>query len=308
MNRRYKILIPILLLLVALFFYLRRQAPVEQTFRLFHADSLQIARIEIRQSERYVLLEKQDGIWMMTHPQRWRAQMSLIDNLFRDLINNEISTTIISESTEHDRFYGLDSPDALVLKLYDSHGRILDNVRIGNAGNPFDYIRREGSNAIYQTRAKVANVFVPEPQHWRDPRLLDIAEHQILRIAVRYRKNSYTLAPDPPYWRYTDSRESFMIPLENTAIVRVLNVLNQLQTYTFYEGDNTQYLPLFEDPDCTVEVFLRDRTKRKLTFTRLSDTEFLLMLDDDSTVLYSVLFDTVNRFTRASEIFRMLYG
>jgi len=309
MSRRYKILIPILLSLAAIFFYMRwKHEGVEKTFRLFQADSLSIGRIELRKGEQYIILEKQDSLWMMIDPLQWRVQEDLIKNLFRDLINSDISDAVVSESTDNDSYYGLDPAHALQMKLYDRKGGLLDHVFIGNTGNPFDYIRRQGSTSIYQTRTKVANVFIPDAPVWRDISVLNIPESQILRIAVGYRKNSYTLTAELPRWRYTDSRENFVIPVENTAIVRVLNVLNNLNTMQFYDGDNSAYLPLFADPECTVEVFLRHRIMRKLSFARLNDTEFILMLDDDPKVLYGVIFDSINRFTRSAEIFKMLYG
>ncbi len=308
MNRRYKILIPLVLLLIAVFIYLRRQEPVEQTFRLFQADSLAIAGIEIRKGDRSIAMEKQDEVWMMTEPFQWRVQNELIANLFRDLISSDISNTVITTGTEDDHRYGLEPDIVLQVKLLDAGGRVLDHVHIGNAGNPFDYIRRVGSRQIYQTRAKVVNVYVPDAQIWRDPNILSIEERDILRINVRYRKNSYTLIKEAQNWRYTDSRESFPIPIENRAIVRVLNVLRDLFTMQLYVDDNRPLIPLFDDPECIVDVYLRNRTKRTLTFARSSEMEFILMLDDDTKVLYGVLYDTLERFTRAAEIFKMLYG
>ena len=307
MKKRDLILLIVLLALVGTYFVLRTKKPVERGVSIFSIDSLSVGAFEIISPDNSMTIKMEDGEWWVTSPIRWKADSYRMEQFFRNVFHTPIPSSMMSSGEAAIIRYNLGEDQALQIKAFDKAGKLRDHVYFGNAGAPHDYLRYAKDDRIYQIRNKVAYVYEPETALWRDPRILDIEEHDIEKIDVTYSRNSYSLIHEPTGWRYKDSSEDFVIHPDNRQMMRVLNILRLLETRVFLDGDNSSYAPEIQNPHCVVTVHLKDKQKKKLTFIRRDNT-FYLMVDGDASTLFSVPGDVLDRFTRAAMIFREVYG
>ncbi|MEF3693897.1 MAG: DUF4340 domain-containing protein, partial [Candidatus Cloacimonadota bacterium] len=205
--------------------------------------------------------------------------------------------------------YGLVPGQALEVMVWDKKNKLRDHVYFNNFGQSFDYFRYEGSNEIFQLRTLVSRVYTGAIQNWRSPVLMRIFEDVITSIEVTYPENSYRLEHREDKWIYRDAANLFQIHHENRPLLRALNILNNLDTMVFFDGDNSRFMEAFRNPKCTVVLNLTDGSKRKLTFADLAEDGHALMMDDNPKTLYGIANDTMLRFTVNKDYFRQLpYG
>jgi len=171
-------------------------------------------------------------------------------------------------------------------------------------GNPYDYFRYYGSDKVYQIKSKVARNFSTQLSTWRSPIIAHHDEDELESIDVVHPKNSFTLSRKGYEWFYKDAKEAFPIPPSNRGIMKVVSILANLDTYIFIDGGQAEYSEKLANPDCTVTLHLVNNKTQVLTFIKGSDENYLLMIDGDSSVLFTVTFDTVFRFMRHAGVFR----
>lgn len=304
MKKNRKLLIIILLLLVAAYFLLRLRQPQERQSRIYDLDSLSIGTIEVFDQADTLKFKKLNGVWNLTSPVAWAADTLRIQALFMRVLNAKFPKTTMGEGKEAIKNYLLEDDKALHIVVGDAKGRNKIHTMFSNVGNPYDYFRYAGSDKVYQIKSKVFNTFTTELSTWRSPHVVYHEEGDLDSIDVVYTKNSFTLTRKKYDWFYKDAREEFPIPTTNLGIMKVVSILANLDTYVFVDGGANEYLPKFAKPECEVTLHLTDKTTQMLSFVRLEDDRYLLMVDKDPSVLFMVPFDTVFRFMRHADVFR----
>ncbi|PKN76098.1 MAG: hypothetical protein CVU49_01660 [Candidatus Cloacimonetes bacterium HGW-Cloacimonetes-2] len=309
MKRRIIIFGIILLVLIAAYFVLSRNSNTDNRQRVFNADSLQIGKITVMDFSDTLQLEQTENGWRITDPVKWEANQEHMKNFFKSVINANYPKTEMTSSEDAIERYGLTKEKALQVITYDKKGRKQDHVYFNNFGNSWDYFRYEGESKIYQIYDSVSNIFRPVLTNWRSPVLVRIWEDELKSIEVTYPKNSYTLVHEPKRWVYRDKNVAFEIPAENRPLLRILNLLINLDTMSFFDGDNSRLMPAFENPLAVVKLNKTDDTVTTLSFAYTDETQHLMMIDDKSDPLYGVVNDSILRFTIHAEYFRQLpYG
>lgn len=309
MNRRILISLAVFAVLILAFFVLRNQDAREKTTPIFGLDSLAIGKIRILSPNDTIMIEPKENGWWLSEPVSWAADTSQVNNFFKDVIKGNYPKTAMTTSKDAVTRYGLDGSKGLQVILYDKKGKKQDHVYFSNNGNVYDYLRYEGSTDIYQMNKLISNVYGNGVIDWRSPEILRAPETDLSSIQTTYPGGSYTLTHKDKDWIYRDSKEEFTIPYDNRAIMRLLNILVNLDTRQFLDGDNKQYLQLFKTPKATVVLSFKDGKKTKLTFAGSDNNEFYLMLNDDPKVLFGVVNDTIMRFTVNGDKFAQIpYG
>ncbi|MDP2172178.1 MAG: DUF4340 domain-containing protein [Candidatus Cloacimonadaceae bacterium] len=305
MKKRNLLLLIVLAVLIGAFFLLRRQSPTERNYRIFDADSLKIASIEIRDSEDAITMKLIDGKWRITDPIKWDVNTDPLNNFWNTVLNATYSRTEMSEDPDAVSRYKLEADNALQVKVLDTRGKLVAHVYFGNIGNPYDYFRFQGSGKIYQVRQNISLMFNAQLKTWRSPSLLSIAFDKLDKIEIKHPKNSYVLTRKGEDWHFKDKLEEFKIPAYNAAMGKILNVLERLDAYTYHDKDTDRFKALLENPEGDVTLTLTDKSTRRLTFIK-SGEEYLMMLDGDESIYYVMSFDTIHRFIRNAAIFRIL--
>ena len=91
--------------------------------------------------------------------------------------------------------------------------------------------------------------------------------------------------------------------------MKVVNILANLDTYIFIDAGDQKVLDKLKSPDWTVQLTLSDNRKQELKFAKYNEQQFILMVDNDPSVLFIVANDSVYRFTRNADTFKLkAYG
>jgi len=307
MKKRDVTLLIILVVLIGLYFLLRQNKPVEKPMPLVSLDSLKIGKIEIVLDTLAIAIQNTDKGWRISSPVDWPVDEDKLKALFKDIIHGDAPSMVVASGEDAIQRYRVNEENAMQIKVYDRKMKLKDHLYLASTEAPFEYLRYSNSSKIYQTRLKVSANFYPDLPYWRDPHILNIDAREIEKIEVKYRFNSYTLSINKGIWTYTDANQSFQIVPENRQMLRMLNILAVLKTYVFLDGDNSQFQEALANPHCSVKVYLSSGKVRLLDFVRGGE-EFYLRLDGDNSVLYGVVGDTLDRFTRSAEYFSERYG
>ncbi len=307
MKRNHLILLIILLVLIALYFILRVRQPLEKEIRFFKADSLTLAKIELRSVEDTIIVQKQNGLWRLTEPVKWEVNEDNLKTFFKDVLPIRTSSTPMSEDEKLQELYQVDEKEGIAVLLYDKANRLLDHAYIGVGDTAFDYGRHKNDKKIYQFKKNILNNIRPDIFQWRSPNITNLKAEQIDSINVVYRKNTYTLILKGRDVFYRDRKENFKISYYNRAHQKILNVLEKLMTYQFIDRDVDEHLKLLAKPDCSVTIYLKDKRIKTLTMVHKGEEGVVMIVDNNPETLYMMVFDFLNRFTRSAESFKAEY-
>ena len=303
MKRSKLILLLLLIILIGLYFLLRTTSPREKLTPVFALDTLAINRIEIFDTQDTLRMIKQKNVWRLEYPVHWEADSVKIHEFFRDVITAKYSTTPMGTGKEAIEKFHQQDEEALHIIVSDGNKSI--HTLFSNLNNPYDYFRYAGSNKIYQLKAKVTNNYNAELANWRSSHIVSHKENELLKIEVTHPKNKYTLTREGYQWTYHDAHQEFNIYPANRAMIKILNVLENLQTYLFVDNAQAEYAEKFKQPYCTVKLYLTNNRMQELKFIDYTQGHYLMMVDNDPKVLFVVVWDTVFRFTRHPDIFKM---
>ncbi|MDY0152119.1 MAG: DUF4340 domain-containing protein [Candidatus Cloacimonas sp.] len=302
MKRNRIILIVILVILCAAYIVLRLKRPEEQQKAVFELNLKQINTIEVFDMADTLKMAKIKGVWRLTDPVNWNVDTLRIASLFKDVLSAKYPKTPMGEGKESLKRFKITDAEALHLVVGDEKNTV--HVLFSNMGNPYDYFRYAGSDKVYQIKSKVMTAYSADLQQWRSPIIVMYAEDELESIEVTHKKNTYTLTRKKYDWYFKDAKNDFKIPLANLAIMKVVNILANMDTYVFVDGGDKETLDKFKTPDCVVTVQLTDKTSHELSFAYMDDKQYLMMVDKDPLVLFMVSTDTVLRFMRHADVFR----
>ncbi len=319
MKKSHWITLIVVVLLVGIYFIARNKQPVERELRFFKADSSAIGKLEFITTEDTVIVQKKGNSWQLTYPLVWDVSEQQLSSFFSQILPIQTSTTPMSEDKNLQRMYKVDEAGAVQVKTYDKSGKLIDHVYIGNGTETsFDYGRKQGDNKIYQFKTNITNVVNPDIFQWRSPNITNLKFQQIDHINVEYTKNAYTLTTVGDSIRYTDKKESFMIPIYNRAQYKIVNALENLMTWQFMDKDTEQYAKAFQNPDCRITVYLKNKSTKTFSLIHVktavteilpngqpNDVIILMMIDNKLTPLYQMTGDFINRFTRSANHFKV---
>lgn len=303
MKKNRLILLSVLILLVAAFFFLKNKRPIERTAKVFDIDTLSVNRIELFNAADTIKIVKKNNVWTLVHPVTWAADTLKIQSLFRDVVNGSYSKTPMGTGKEAIERFQQKEQETLHLVIANDKKSI--RVLFSNLGNPYDYFRYAGSNKIYQLKAKVTNVYTTELHTWRSPHVVSHIEDDLLKIEVSHPKNKYTLTRKDYDWFFKDKANDFLVNTNNIALIKILNILANLDTYVFIDDVENEWIAKFREPYCTVTLSLSDNRTQVLKFVDYQEGSYLMMVDDDPTVLFVVVWNSVFRFTRHPDVFKM---
>ncbi|MDD2331826.1 MAG: DUF4340 domain-containing protein [Candidatus Cloacimonetes bacterium] len=308
MKRLKYILLIAVVVLVGLWLALRKQRPVEKPLPIFPIDSLKIGKIELVHPDQTIAIAYLEGKWQIIEPIVWDIDPDMFTAFFRDVITATYSPVVMAEGKNYFESYNLSDSTRMQIKVYDKRQKLHTHVLVGNIGNPFDYFRYQGDERIYQIQRKIANVYDLDLGYWRDPRLLKIEEKDITRIDVLTYNQKYTLINNQGIWTFRDAQEEFEIHYTNRQIARIVNILASLETRSFFDGENGEYLQGLNTPLCEVNVYQTMDKVTNLKFAEFSPKRYVLMIDNQRNTIFEVMGDVLDRFSRWKEIFKSRPG
>lgn len=301
MKRNKLIPLLILLLLVGAYFLLKQNDSAGKMLDLVNLEIEKLDSVEIWSGEERIELVLDEGVWKLKDPVLWPADTLMVNQFFSELGEAKYASVPMSEGREALSRYNLEEETALHIRF--KAGRKTEHLLFGNIGNTWDYFRRAGDDTVYQTRNRIVQNFFPIMINWRSPIVVHYWEDELATIRVEHEKNKYSLSRDGAGWTFKDARHEFEVVNQNIALSKIVSILQNFRSYIFTSGEDSESKALFEQPMCTVWITDMEGKTRKLSFAKYIDQRYVMLLDDDFSVLYQVEFDTVFRFTRNPEIF-----
>lgn len=307
MNKKKRIIpAAILALLLITFLILRLNRPEEKTRPLFGLNPQKIDKIEIWEGEDRVDMAMVEGIWKISEPVVWNADSTKVAGFFEDVLAARYATTPMSLGPDAPNRYNLQEDSAMHVRV--SSGNKSVHLLFSNMGNPWDYFRFAGDDNVYQVKSKVVQRYQPLMINWRSPIVLQYFEEDLASIRAKHADNDYILTRDGSRWVYQDARQTFDVYFDNFALIKIISILQNMRTYVFADGREEHFTEAFKTPELEVWITDTEAKTRKLSFVKVDNERYMLMVDDDPHVLYQMGFDTVFRFMRNPEIFKRVSG
>jgi len=304
MNKRLIYSAIILLVLLLGYYFLRLRAPEERTRRIFDLNADKVDKIEVWNAAERVEITLKDGKWIIPKPFVWDADSTQVERFFTEVLAAEYPITPMSRVADARKSYRLDDENTLHVRV--SAGARSAHVLFSNLGNAWDYFCFENGSEVFQVKRKVVQHFGPDFAIWRNPLILRYFEEDLRSVRSRHTNGEFILTRDGAQWTFTSPEESFVVPFDNFALVKIISILQNMRTYIFADGRLPHLREAFEKPDCEVWITDVQGNTKKLSFAKVDQERFMLMVDDDPTLLYQVVYDTVFRFIRPADIFRRI--
>ncbi len=303
MKKNKLILLIVLAALLIVYIILRIGRPEEKLRPVYDLDSLSIQGIEVFDQANKLVLKKQKGIWLLSEPVAWEADTLRMNSLFKEVFAAKYPKTPMGEGPDAVKRFKLQDSEALHI-VVSGKGRKIHTL-FSNMGNPYDYFRFAGSEEVYQIKAKVFNNYTTELPMWRSPHVVNYEEDELLKIDVSLPKDAYTLTRNGYDWYYQNKTEKFLIPTTNLALMKLVNILANLDTYVFVDTVSTEIAERFKNPEYIVKLSLSQNRSQDMKFAKYDDKQFMMMVDNDPSVLFIISTDTIHRFNRSADLFKM---
>ena len=151
----------------------------------------QISKLEIRKSDKTLVLNKKDNTWHID-PEGYPADSDKVKNML-DVIEKLTLTALVSESKNYVR-YDLTNDKKLTVKAW--HGKTLSReFDIGKAANTYQhtFVRLAKDSNVYHARGDFRRKFNRTVDELRDKTVLSYTEKDIRKITLTKDQKTLTL-------------------------------------------------------------------------------------------------------------------
>ncbi len=305
MNKKQKIYIGILIVLVIVFLITKMSNNVEKRIRFFQADSAKIKTIEISNIKDTLRLSKSNGDWMLVYPMEYPADEYQIKNIFVKVLKVETSNLPISENESSFDTYKVTNSQGTWIKFFDENNNLLDEAIIGKSSSSGSTpARRPDKTKIYKLEDNINRIITTNTDNWREKIILEIDENNISKISVICDINAYELVPADSIWYYTDEKSNLRVSLDNKTLRAILSALSKLSVTGFVDNKYEVYKEKLISPDLEIGIELFDGSTHYLRIAIDKDPKYVLQFDNKTDYLYSVYNNWVEKFTKDAMDFK----
>ncbi len=305
MNKRQKLYIGILVVLVIVFLITKMGNNVEQRIRFFQADSAQIKTIEISNIKDTLRLSKENDSWKIVYPFENQINKYQINNIFSKVLNVTTSNLPISENESSFDTYKVNSSQGTLIKFFDENNKVLDEAIIGksSSGNSTP-ARRPNDVRIFKLEENLNYIITTNTNDWREKTILEIEDYNITKISVLSDINAYELTSADSVWFYTDRKSNLTVDLNNSSLVDILDKLTLLKVNGFVDNRFTEYKEKLDFPSLEIGIDLLDVSNHYIRLAIDKEPKYIMQFDNDENFLYSVYQDWVEKFTKEAIDFK----
>ncbi|MDA3813334.1 MAG: DUF4340 domain-containing protein [Candidatus Cloacimonetes bacterium] len=305
MNKKQKIYIGILIVLVIVFLITKKSDNVEKPIRFFQADSAKIMTIEISNIKDTLRLSKQNETWKIVFPFENDANEYQINNIFSKVLNIKTSNLPISESESSFDTYKVTNSHGTRIKFLDENNNVIDDAIIGKSSSSKSTpARRADENKIFKLEENINYIVTSNTDKWREKTLFEIEEYNIAKISILSDINAYELTPSDSLWHYTDGKSNLNVSLNNPALSEILSELNKLTVNGFIDNKYETYKEKLTFPSLEIGIELLDGSSHYIRIAMDKDPKYVLQFNNDENFLYSVYQDWVDKFTKETMDFK----
>ena len=305
MNKKQKIYIAILVVLVIGFIITKMNNNVEKRIRFFQADSAKIRTIEISNIKDTLRLSKQNETWKIVFPFENEVNEYQIKNIFSKVLNVKTSNLPISESESSFDTYKVTNSQGTLVKFLDENNNMLDAAIIGkSSSSKTTPARRPDDNKIFKLEENINSAVTTNTDNWREKTLFEIEEYNIAKISILGDINAYELTPSDSVWYYTNGKSNLSVSLNNPTLREILSTLTKLTVNGFIDNKYEAYKEKLTFPNLEIGIELLDGSNHYIRIAMDKDPKYVLQFNNDKKFLYLVYQDWVDKFTKEAMDFK----
>ena len=305
MNKKQKISIVVLAVLIILFMITKLNDKTERRISFFDVDSIQVQKIEIITAGDTLLLAKSSSGWMLSYPIEYPISLRKMEQFFEDVLKAETSNLPISEEEGSFETYKLTDSLATTLKIYGKNDKLLDHSLVGKSSSYNNSpARKQGSNKIFRLEKNIASYLKTDPKQWRKREVLELDKEQIAKISILYKDTGYELTATDTLWQYEDGEESITVQHNNAALRTILNSLSKVNVTDFIDEEIDANLFKLHNPALEIGINMYDGRKYYLRAAKDEDNKYLLQVNNDTEHLYTIYENWLNKFQKKAEDFK----
>jgi hypothetical protein len=254
------LLITLLVLAIASYLALQREgetsAPDSSGDTLVDYDSTAVDKLEITTSTNTVVLEKQAGTWMLTHPLTYRADENAVTAAVGKG-RSIITTSLVSSNPGKQSLFQVDSTGTMV-KVYEK-GTLKATFFIGKTSTSFTdtYVRLDGSTEVFAAQGILSSQFQRQVKDWRDKSVFRMDEGAIKNVTFRYGDTTFTLSLQDSVWRIGKDEP------DQAGLRPLLSALSSIQADGFVDSGLTvlpRLVAIIDIEGTQIRFFKRDDT------------------------------------------------
>ena len=305
MNKRQKLYLVILIVLMIVFLFTKMGNNVEKRIRFFQVDSIKIKTIEISNIKDTLKLSKKNDEWKLIYPFEYPANEYQIKNIFSKVLNVTTSNLPISESESSFKTYKVTNSQGTLIRFIDEDDNVLDEAIIGkSSSSKTTPVRRPDENKIYKLEENLNYIITTVTDSWREKTILAIEENSISKISVLCEINAYELTPSDSLWHYVDDKSSLGVDFNNKTLRDILSTLSKLTVNDFVDNKYEDYKEKLTYPNLEIGIELLDGSTHYIRVAIDNNSKYVLQFDNDKKFLYSVYSDWVKKFTKEAIDFK----
>jgi hypothetical protein len=191
----------------------------------------------------------------------FEADQDAVNELFEAVSDSVEGELVATSAVVHGRM-GLDSASGIRVSFIRDD-QPLAAVVFGNTGRgyPSRYVRRDGSNFVFNYEGELANLVARPADAWRNKRILDVSPDSVARVTVQRGAEGYSLMREGSEWRFGTGA-----PADSAAVQRMLLRYRTLDATGFASNAQADSID-FDPPDRRVTLFnLRGDTLASVMF------------------------------------------
>ncbi|MCF7911680.1 MAG: DUF4340 domain-containing protein [Candidatus Cloacimonetes bacterium] len=305
MNKKTRLYILILVVLVVIYMVSKIDTNKEKKFNFFTADSNSVARFEITSITDTLHLAKVAGEWKIVAPVTWALQDGKVDKLLDTVLPAETSSIPVSENAASLEKYDLTDSMATHFKTLDSSGNVLDDVLVGKSDNyNVTPVRKMGSNSVYLLESNISYTIKPVLDSWRRREIVDIDPDQIVKFMVVSDDATYTLTLSDSLWEYADEKESFSVKDDNATLKSLKSTFNRFAATGFVDGEFDQYADALAIPVLELGLEMWDGSNYYFRYAPYEEKKYVVQLNSDTETLYLQSESSMKKFQKTSADFK----
>lgn len=282
-KKEYLILIAIIIAL-SVYLYLRNSNQTHYTLPILpEVKTADISKIEIKQGEKALTLDKQGDVWKIL-PEGYPADSQKIEDMLETLSTLKMAT-LISESKNYVR-YDLGPEKRISVKALKGTD-VVREFNIGKTASSYQhtFVTLAGDDKVYHADNNFRNSFEPVIDNLRDKKVFDFDDTEIQEIMITKGETSVSFAlnqPQPsvditgdsekekkepesqpqPVWQTKDGQAT-----EESKIKDILTTVSKLTCETYVDGKKKED---FTQPICTV-IFKGTKEYTLSLFEKIDD-------------------------------------
>ncbi|MBC8415853.1 MAG: DUF4340 domain-containing protein [Candidatus Cloacimonetes bacterium] len=305
MNKKQKISIVVLVILIILFLITKLNDKTERRISFFDIDSVLVEKIEIIAAGDTLLLAKSSSGWMLSYPIEYPISPQKMEQFFEDVMKVETSNLPISEEEGSFETYKLTDSLATTLKIYGKNDKLLDHSLVGKSSSYNNSpARKQGSNKIFRLEKNITSYLKTDPKQWRKREVMELDNKQIAKISILYKGTGYELTATDTLWQYEDGEESITIQHSNPTLRTILNSLSKVNVTDFIDEEIDGILFKLHNPALEIGINMYDGRKYYLRAAKDEENKYILQVNNDTEHLYTIYENWLKKFQNKAEDFR----